>query len=210
LDGGLRFEEPVVTAATSSFDGGVQFVDFQRAGASWRVTLGTRGAQAPLVTMGETIGIELLSRLIPLPAVVGDGKESRVVLRRGAEPIAFAASGELGPSSVAVPDLSAAGLSVQQLGRVCSTSGMFICVRAISAAGVAWDGGAHVAITPGSTESVGPFDITVESFEALLAASATGGASPRWRACESAEGCGRNLVGESSQKEEQTGNGAKG
>jgi hypothetical protein len=160
-DAGLFIESPTLVTRVRA-DGGVQFIELTGPSGPFLITLGTPQLTPTFVSVGEPIGLRLAVRAHP--GLGGATTNLGVSLRRGSEVIGFAFAGRQLLSPVATPDFSPERIAVAPGGVQCDTP-VQTCGRRLFLANVSLDGGPPVALSTGQTGAVGPFDVTVESFE---------------------------------------------
>lgn len=163
-DAGYFVESSTVVSGVRA-DGGLRFIELAGPSGPFLVTFGAPNLPAAFVSQGEAIGLRLAVRAHP--GLGGATTNVGLSLRRGNEVIAFAFKGKQLLSPVATPDFSPEGLSVSSAGVECETP-VQVCGRRLFLASVSTDGGAPVTLGTGQTRAVGPFDVTVESFEGAI------------------------------------------
>lgn len=161
-DAGLFIETSTIVTRVAA-DGGVQFIELAGPSGPFLVTFGTPQLPAAFVTPGEHLGLRLAVRAHP--ALSGATTNIGLSLRRGSEVIGFAFTGQQLLSPIATPDFSPERIAITPGAVECETPVQIACGRRLYLADVSLDGGTTVTLSTGLTRAVGPFDVTIESFE---------------------------------------------
>ena len=161
-DAGLFIETSTIVTRVAA-DGGVQFIELAGPSGPFLVTLGAPQLPSTFVSLGETIGLRLAVRAHP--GLSGATTNVGLSLRRGSEVIGFAFTGRQLLSPIATPDFSPERIAVTPGAVECETPVQLTCGRRLYLADVSLDGGPAVTLSTGQTRDVGPFDVTIESFE---------------------------------------------
>lgn len=158
----LLIDSPTIVTRVTT-DGGVQVIELAGPSGPFLVTLGAPNLPAAFVSPGEAIGLRLAVRAEP--SFGSTETNVAMSLRRGPDVIGFAFSGRQLFALVAIPDLSPERIAITAGPVQCETRVLTGCARVLYPASVSFDGGPPVTISTGQTRAVGPFDVTIESFE---------------------------------------------
>jgi hypothetical protein len=145
-------------------DAGVQRLRFMHDGGMWEVDLELPNAPA-LAQVGDSLQVVLVVE--DTREGVGGGYRKRIQLARSGVPFLFMHFNGRPSSEFATAPVWGLGLTLTEGTSLCKTEA-FPCGRLVKSVGLTLDGGAPVFVDPGGTVRLGPFDLTVDAFEAAV------------------------------------------